>query len=109
MSSLKEQITADVDVFLSGDEFAETHTVNGVQMTAIREGLTTKDMLLSRKNGAEFDGVHGKTVVLHVRTRDLPQTVVHGNTVDVDGGIYLVEDSVDDMGITTLTLEVNTI
>jgi len=109
MNSFKEQIAADVGVFLFGDEFAETHTVNGAPVTAIFEGLTTKDMLRSRKGGTEFEGVHGKTVILHMRTEDLPSPVVHGNTVDVDGEIYLVEDSVDDMGITTLTLEVNAV
>ncbi len=107
MSLFKEQLKEDLDVFLDSDEFAETHTLNGVEVTCVLQGLTTKEQLTQPNNTPAFEGISGITRVMHVKTSDMPEQVVEGNIIDVDGETYRVGNSVDDMGMTTITLEVD--
>lgn len=107
MSLFKESLENDLDVFINADEYAETHTVDGVGVTCVLQGLTTKEQLTQPNNTPAFDGISGITRVMHIKTADLPQQVVEGNIIDVDGETYRVGSSVDDLGMTTITLEVD--
>lgn len=107
MSLFKEQLETDLDVFIDSDVFAETHTLNGVEVTCVLQGLTTKEQLTRPNNTPAFEGISGVTRVMHIKTSDMPEQVIEGNIIDVDGETYRVGDSVDDMGITTITLEVD--
>lgn len=107
MSLFKEQLETDLDVFINADEFAETHSINGVETVCVLQGLTTKEQLTKANNTPSFDGISGITRVLHVKTADMLEKVIEGNAIDVDGETYRVGDSVEDMGMTTITLEVD--
>ena len=105
MKTFKEQAADDLGVFLNADEFAETHTVNGVEVQAVLEGLTTKEFVQHRGHRISFEGVDARTVILHLRAADIPQKVARGNVLELDGEMYRIADTVDDMGLLTLTLE----
>ena len=104
MKPFKEQAADDLGVFLNADEFAETHTVNGVEVQAVLEGLTTKEFV-QHSARISFEGVDVRTVILHLRATDIPQKVAQGNVLELDGEMYRIADTVDDMGLLTLTLE----
>lgn len=104
MKPFKEQAADDLGVFLNADEFAETHTVNGVEVQAVLEGLTTKEFV-QHSARISFEGVDARTVILHLRATDIPQKVAQGNVLELDGEMYRIADTVDDMGLLTLTLE----
>lgn len=107
MSLFKEQLEADLDTFIDLDVFAETHTVDGVEVTCLLQGLTTKEQLTQANNTPAFDGVSGITRVLHIKTADMPEKVIQGNVIDVDGEMFRVGEVVEDMGLTSITLEVD--
>ena len=44
-------------------------------------------------------------MILHLRATDIPQKVAQGNVLELDGEMYRIADTVDDMGLLTLTLE----
>ena len=105
MKPFKEQAADDLGVFLNADEFAEMHTVNGVEVQAVLEGLTTKAFVQHGGHRISFEGVDARTVILHLRATDIPQKVAQGNVIELDGEMYRIADTVDDMGLLTLTLE----
>ena len=105
MKPFKEQAADDLGVFLNADEFAETHTVNGVEVQAVLEGLTTKEFVQHRGHRISFEGVDARTVILHLRAMEIPQKVAQGKVLELDGEMYRIADSADDMGLLTLTLE----
>ncbi|MBQ1940905.1 MAG: hypothetical protein SPI64_06905 [Anaerovibrio sp.] len=107
MSQFMEQLMADLDVFVNEGEFAEKHEINGIEVPCLLEGLNTKQMLISISNSPDFDGINGIARILHIRTADLPDKVTRGNVVDVDGEVYRVGNIIDDLGISTISLEVD--
>lgn len=109
MSTFKEQIKEDISVFINADEFADIHNINGEDVFCVMEGLTTVEMLTKANNTPSYNGINGTTRLLHVRTEDMPERVVHGNAIEVDGETYRVGDVVEDMGVTTIALEADSL
>lgn len=109
MSSFKEQLEADLGTFINDDEFAELHTINGIEFSCVLEGLTTKEMLTKANNTPSYDGINGITRILHIRTADMQERVAYGNAIDVDGEMYRVGDVVEDVGLMTITLEADSL
>lgn len=107
MISFKEQLEADLDIFINADEFAETHNINGQDVICVLEGLTTKEQITKANGTLAFDGISALTRVLHIKTADLHERLAHGNVVELDGETFRVGDAVEDNGITTITLEVD--
>lgn len=110
MSAFKDAVDADImNVFLNMEEFAEEHILNGVTLPAVVEGLTAKGALTKPQHTPEFEGVSGQTVILHIKVADLPESITSGNAVELDGEIYRVGDITNDLGVLTITLEVDTV
>ena len=105
MSAFQDALASDLDTFINEDEFADEHDVDGVTINAVFQGLSTKEVLT--KTDVYYDGTHGQTFVLHAKTEDMPQHVVQGNAISIDDEIYRVAQSTEDLGMTTLLLEVD--
>lgn len=107
MSAFKDALSADFDTFINGDEFADIHEIDGIEIMAVVQGLTTKEAFT--RTPAYFDAVHGKTTVVHCKTGDLASVPAKGNILTLDGEIYRVSECTDDMGICTIILEVDAV
>ena len=107
MISFKEQVKTDLDVFISMEEFAETHNINGEDIVCVLQGLTTKEQITQANNTPAFDGISGISRVLHIKSTDLAEPVIQGNVMEVDGEMFRIGEVVEDMGLTTINLEVD--
>ena len=103
--TFKELMKRDLDTFINPDEFAELHTVDGVEIMAVVDKYT------QAKSGSEsktFPVLHGDFVELCFKTSDfvaakerLPK---HGDRIKVDGRMYTVENCENEHGITIIIL-----
>ncbi len=107
MISFKEQVKADLDVFVSMEEFAEIHNINGEDVACVLQGLTTKEQITQANNTPAYDGISGISRVLHIKSADLAEPVIQGNVMEVDGEMFRIGEVVEDMGLTTINLEVD--
>jgi len=106
LTTFKEQLQKDIDIFMNLDEFAETHMINGKECTAILEGLTTKEQFIQlRESKINFDGISGETFILHVAVSALDEVPKEGLSIEVDGETYVVSSSAKEMGMATITME----
>lgn len=109
MKTFKEQIAADnAAIFINELEFADMHTIMGVQCKAILQDISVADDL-SVGGGANqnYPGIYGSRLQVNVLKADLPETPVYDQYIDVDGNNYFVESCADDMGILTIQLVAN--
>lgn len=106
--TFKEQLENDLNTFINSAEFADTHTINGVSLQAVVHGLKTSDVITKQaKHTVDFEGVSGRTVVVHFKTADMTEPIASENVVELDGEMYRVADTSEDCGMTRLTLEVD--
>lgn len=97
----KDQVNADLDVFLNLDEFGELHTINGVQLNIVIDNDKLKERQAKAQYGYEGDLLF---YVAKVSYGDLPAV---GQIVRFDGEIYRVSDVQDAAGLLTITLAAN--
>ena len=104
--TFKELLKKDLDTFVNPSEFAELHTVDGVEIMAVVDKYT------QAKSGSEsktFPVLHGDFVEVCFKTSDfvaakerLPK---HGDRIKVDGRMYSVENCENEHGITVIILD----
>lgn len=101
--NFKEMVEADIyGVFINGREFADTHDLDGVECLAVVEyDQTKKRSNLSSRN---FDGLHGDFATVAVKKSELARIPVQGQNFKLDGKLYKVISTNDDMGIITIEL-----
>lgn len=102
--SFKDNVAADLGVFLNTDEFAEVCVVDGLPMACV----------IDRDTGGQFTGVgdgalYATAMTLYAKTADLA-TLAQGmpkpdRTLTIDDQKYLVLDVADDDGLTAVTLQ----
>jgi len=97
--SFKEMVERDRAVFLNLDEFGEVHRVEGRNITVMIDDNTLRE----RQGGAEV-GVAESSLLLFARVEDLPERRGAGESINVDGREYIVDDWSEDMGIAQLAL-----
>lgn len=119
MSGFKDQIAADLDVFINSAEFAEEHDLNGMTVKAVVQSPTSQERWINGVNYSIYDGVSGESYTVYCRKADLMDVPlsdqrfaedssqllpVHGQRFDLDGVICIVDSVTDDMGILTIEL-----
>lgn len=99
----KEMVEADIyGVFINGGEFADTHNLDGVECLAVVEyDQTKKRSTLSSRN---FEGLHGDFVTVAVKRSELARIPAQGQNFKLDGKLYKVISTNDDMGVLTIEL-----
>ena len=103
--TFRDDLAADLDIFVESEEFAQFVTLDGVTLRAqVRRSTDQK----SGSASLNFDGLHGDFTTLFFKTADycgkkerLPR---HGEWAFFDGKRYEVVHSEDELGITKLTL-----
>jgi len=103
VGKFQEQIAQDnALVFLNIDEFGETHTVEGKEITIIIDD----DALVTRKGGAEL-GIAESSMLIFARSEDLPKKKAPGSALNIDGRECIVDDWVESSGMSQISLSQN--
>ena len=55
MSGFKDQVAADLDVFINSDEFAEEHDLNGMTVRAVVQSPTSQERWINGVNYSIYD------------------------------------------------------
>lgn len=105
MSSFKDMILNDNDIFLNLDEFAEEHNLNGVCCKAVVQSPQSRKSFTVDGDYADFTGIYGTLIVVHCKAVDLEEVPAEGQRFDLDDRIYKVASCINDMGILTITLQ----
>lgn len=100
----KEQVEADISVFLNFDEFAEVHNLNGVDCLVVATDDSTRSHTKTVGGPRLTEGLHGDNVRLQVRTSDLPAIPVQGTNFKYDGKLFKVASCTNNMGILNISL-----
>lgn len=104
--SFKEQIKADLAVFLNDQEFADGHTIDGKKMTV----LVDENELLERdksKLGTHTDGLYKARRLIYVSRADFGPRPAKGRQLNFDGRIFRVEDCTEEDGMLAIELGVS--
>lgn len=103
--SFKDQVAADITgVFLNGQEFADTHTIDGTEMTV----AVDENELLERdksKMGIPSDGTYKARRLIYVAKDEFGPRPAQGRQINFDGRLFRVADCTEEAGILAITLE----
>ena len=102
MSTFKDMVQADRGIFLNIDEFGELHKVEGNDITVVIDDNTLRE----RQGGAEV-GVAESNLLLFAYVEDLPTRRASGESINIDGREYIVDDWSENMGVAQLALRQN--
>lgn len=102
--SFKDVIQRDIDeVFF--EEFSDTHTIDGVEMTAMIDDM--EHIEREKKMKSNMDGIHARQILLYVKASEFGPLPAQGRILNLDKRKYTVIDAVDEGGVYTITLEAN--
>lgn len=97
MITFKDQVAADrLGVFISMDEFAEEHEVDGNIITCVLDS----DEYSQRSPEV---GIESADLRLHAQSEDLTRKTA-GDMLEVDGTIYIIVSWQENMGIAQVEL-----
>lgn len=102
MKTFKEQVSADLEVFINLDHFGEIHTIEGREVKVVLDD----DKLVERQGGAEL-GVAEADLLLFAYSANLPPKKAPGSALNIDGREYIIDDWKEDMGLATVALRQN--
>ena len=98
--SLKDDVVADIEIFLELEEFGEELVIDGVKLIGV---ISTYTQEKSARMAETFDGLHGDWQEIYFRTEDfcavkkfLPK---NGDWAIINGKRYDVITSMDQSGI----------
>lgn len=100
--SFKEQIAADLDIFLNPDEFGEYAIVDGVSMCVV--------LSQDKRDTNTIDGIISyDAVIMHAREDDLRRLAkglpVVNRTLMINGRSYIVMSVKCDMGMASVEMQ----
>jgi hypothetical protein len=99
--TFRAQLTTDLAVFLAPGEFGEAVVIDGVAVTAVRDG----DLLTPRTRGPQqAEGIFARRMVLYLATGQIPQPV-EGQRLNVDGQYWYARQVSEAEGMLELILE----
>lgn len=100
MSAFQDCLASDLAIFMSLDEFADVHDIDGQHVACVFDS----DII---KGGSSYDGIYVSTKKLYVKASDLDGRPIEGQHMHVDGKLYLVADCAENTGMLEITLEAN--
>lgn len=106
MSAFKDIVQADRKaIFLNLDEFGDTHTIDGKDMTII---VDNNEMLEREKRYAVHDeGLTVKQVLIYVSEEDFGPLPAVGRLLKLDNKPFRIADAINEDGIYSIALEAN--
>lgn len=103
--NLKSQMAADLAAFFNLDEFAETHNINGQDITCIIDNHISKQWTNRMRD--DYDGLLMRQIVLFVKESDLGYVPDYDQRMTIDGKWYTVMECTHDSGVLEITLGAN--
>ena len=101
MTTFRDDLAADIPIFVETDEFAAEADVDGVLMPV---QLTARTADKSNRQNETFAGLHGDFTTIYFPTLQytaqrerIPR---HGEWIYINGKRYTVESARDELGIT---------
>lgn len=94
--SLKDDMAADMAEFFNLEEFAESHVVAKKRIDCILYELNT--------NSRDDEGIIPQQWQLQAQRKDLPAVMRAGDTLNINGVIWIIDGVKDELGVAVLTL-----
>lgn len=92
-------------VFLNLDEFGDTHTIDGKEMTVI---VDNNEMLEREKRyKVHDDGIFIRQVLIYVLEEDFGPLPAIGRLLKLDNKPFRITDAINEDGIYSISLEAN--
>lgn len=107
MSDFKDAIADDIlETFLNLDEFAETHNINGNEMTAMIDDNVLSGEVSVRFGGGsdKAEGLYNGGIRIYVNKTDMPGKPKKGSSLILDDRRYTVEAVSEESGIFVITI-----
>lgn len=107
MKSILNQVMREdnVNVFMNIDDFGETHTVNGREMTIIIDDDKLDEHEVRIEGADHGDGIYAKQSLFYVRAADFGRRPANGSILKLDGKTYIVTKTISAGGIYTIEIE----
>lgn len=86
-------------VFLNTDEYASLHFVEGEEISIV----ISSDQNIPLPKGYTL-GISDNSITIFGATSDLPNQRSVGESLNIDGGEYIIEDWSNDMGMSMIRL-----
>lgn len=103
-SPFKIQIRKDANtIFLSPDEFADRHSIDGRTMSALID--TNEQIERDKKVIYEGDAIYQSRLLVYLRADEYGALPAEGKVMNIDGRPYLITRSVDEDGIYSIEVE----
>lgn len=100
MSSFKDYLASDLDIYFNPDEFGEMHDIDGRQLLVIFDNDR-----LSQRTQKEYEGIYVGDLLFFVSAADYGTRPKPGETVRFDGEPYEVFDAKEDNGVYEIILK----
>ncbi len=102
----KDQLFDDLDaVFFNPEEFAESHTINGVEVVLVVDNDKLAEMYINKE--AHTEELFKDSIMFYVRKKDLGFEPVPGQYLQFDGKEMLISDVKTDNETYTIVLGAN--
>lgn len=102
----KDYLRDDIGTFLNPLEFADTHLVNGKEMTV----QVDENELLERdkaRTGTHQDGLYKSRRLIYVAKAEYGCRPAINTMLKLDGRTFKISDCTEEAGILAITLEAN--
>ncbi len=100
--SFKDELLKDIDnIFLNLEEFGETHIIDGKSVVCMLD-----DDALKMRQGSNDLSVSESSLLLFAKESDLPRKAT-GDTVTINGRIYIIDDWKVNLGVAEIVLHQN--
>lgn len=102
----KEQLQEDLDtVFFNCEEFAETHCINGKDVSIVMDNDKLEELVINRRKDMHTEQLFTDSIMFYVRKKDLDFEPVPGQYLDYDGRGYIINDVKTDDESYTVVME----
>lgn len=104
--TFKQVMQNDIDrTFFNEEEFADSHTIDGVSMTVMFDDM--ENIEREKKMKSNMDGIYARQILIYVKASEFGPLPAFGRLLNLDGKRYKVLDAADEGGVYTITLEAN--
>lgn len=103
--NFKDLIKQDKKIFLNLQEFGESHTVDGIEMTVLIDGM--EEVEREKIERIHQDGITKESILIYVDSKEFGELPLIDDIITLDEKRYLVKNVINEDGIFSISLEVN--